>query len=130
VDVRDVALAHLKAMEMPELAGTRNIVSARFVWMKEVAQILKAEFEPQGFSISTRTTPYPLAWLVSLFHPAVRQIIHVWGVEWKFDNKRMTKIMGIDPPRDVKTSILQMAYSMLDKGLVKIPKRLRKQPKP
>lgn len=49
VDVRDVARAHILAMENPKSDEERFILSHRHsLWMHEVAGILKNEFEEQG----------------------------------------------------------------------------------
>ena len=36
VDVRDVALAHLRALEAPEAAGQRIIINSRSLWCKDI----------------------------------------------------------------------------------------------
>ena len=41
----------------------------------------------------------------------------------------MTKVMGIEPPIDIKTSVIEMAYSLLEKGLIKKPKRVLQKEK-
>ncbi len=40
VDVRDSALAHIRAMTSPQAAGHRHIVFTENLWMTEVAQVL------------------------------------------------------------------------------------------
>lgn len=44
VDVRDVALAHLKATTVPEARNQRFILNCQGMWFKEIAEILKAEY--------------------------------------------------------------------------------------
>jgi nucleoside-diphosphate-sugar epimerase len=53
VDVRDVALAHLRAITVKEAANQRFILVNENLWFKQVADILLAEFEPLGWSFST-----------------------------------------------------------------------------
>lgn len=66
VDVRDVALGHLKAMTVPKAAGIsnyhwlamlcfeffpagkRHLIVNRVAWIKDVAEIVDKEFRPQG----------------------------------------------------------------------------------
>ena len=38
-DVRDVALAHLRAMTTPEAAGHRHIVYTGSVWMQDFSKV-------------------------------------------------------------------------------------------
>lgn len=47
-DVRDVALAHLRAMRIPEAAGKRHLIVSGHYWMREMAQILHDEFSKFG----------------------------------------------------------------------------------
>ena len=44
VDVRDCAMAHLKAVQVPEAAGKRFLTSGHDAWIKEVADALIAKF--------------------------------------------------------------------------------------
>lgn len=44
VDVRDIALAHVRAMEVPEAGGKRFFITAGHFDMKEVAEIAKKNF--------------------------------------------------------------------------------------
>lgn len=44
VDVRDVALAHLKAIKVDEAKNRRFMLTAKSAWRKEMAQCLAAEF--------------------------------------------------------------------------------------
>jgi nucleoside-diphosphate-sugar epimerase len=60
-DVRDLATAHRLAMEVPAAAGNRYICAEGPLWMKDIAQILKDEFGPHGYSVSTRPLP---AWVL------------------------------------------------------------------
>lgn len=59
------------------------------MWFKEIAQIIKAEFKPQGYRITTKVAPYPLAWLNGVFDPVVRQVLQLWGFEFKVNNQRV-----------------------------------------
>ena len=58
VDVRDVAKAHLNAVEIPEAADQRFILSAESVWFKTMAQHLQTEFKPQGVTVHTKEISY------------------------------------------------------------------------
>jgi len=52
VDVRDVALAHVVAMENPdETAGKRIILCENSYMTKEYGNILREEFEKKGYKI-------------------------------------------------------------------------------
>ena len=57
IDVRDVAAAHIAAMENKYANGNRYIFSNRIVRLKEYSQIIRDEFEPQGYKIASRELP-------------------------------------------------------------------------
>ena len=57
VDVREVANAHLQALKRPEAANKRFILAAKAAWLKDIAEILKTEFQPQGYSVTTTEMP-------------------------------------------------------------------------
>ena len=70
VDVRDVARAHILAMEKP-VAGQRFLLNGFDVWLPEISRVLKDRFEKDGYSPSTLIAPYWLLWLVSFFDKTV-----------------------------------------------------------
>jgi dihydroflavonol-4-reductase len=45
VDVRDVAAAHVNALEIEEAKGKRFILVDKCLWREEMAEALKKEFE-------------------------------------------------------------------------------------
>ena len=57
VDVRDVALAHLKGIQLAAAKNQRFIMSERDLWYREFAAILKEEFGPQGYNVTTDEAP-------------------------------------------------------------------------
>lgn len=79
-DVRIVALAHIRAMQMDEAQYQRHIVttSSESVSFKEVALILQGEFK--NYSVPTKVGPNFLMHLFSLFDKELRQVGSGW--EW------------------------------------------------
>ena len=118
VDVRDVAAAHIAAMEKSEAAGNRYILSCRTVNFKEYAQIIDNEFRPQGYKITTRTAPKVVLWVSKFFDSGVKQIYSSLGKNIQVSNDRMVNELGIHP-RPVEKSIIDTCYSLVDLGLAK-----------
>ncbi|KAJ5728520.1 ketoreductase [Penicillium malachiteum] len=56
VDVRDIALAHVRAMEVPEAAGKRFFTTAGHFDMKEVAEIAQKRFPEYADKLPTELT--------------------------------------------------------------------------
>lgn len=124
VDVRDVAAAHIKAMTLPEASGKRHLVVNNNMWMKEIAQILSKEFKPQGYNVPTMNYPNPILKINSLFDPTIKMILPNVGKVYKFDNNRMKDVLQITP-RETKETIIEMAYSLIEGGLVKKAKKYK-----
>jgi nucleoside-diphosphate-sugar epimerase len=120
-DARDVALAHIKVLTMDDVVGKRHLlISTRepqtFIGC---AQWLRAEFESKGFKkIPTMVAPYFCVWLASFFDGSAAFVLPMLNKKPKFDTSRFVKILGMEP-RDPKTSIIEMSYSMIEKGFIK-----------
>ncbi len=96
VDVRDVALAHIQAMTIPEAAGKRHIIANNNMWVADLAKFYDEEFTCQGYSIPTKTAPYFLLWLSSLFDKSIKMMLPPIGREINMDNTRMTEVLGYE----------------------------------
>ncbi len=94
VDVRDVAEAHVRALERPETAGERIIASDRTLWMVEMAAILK-QAHP-GRRIVTRQAPDWLVRLLSLMDAEIRSILPELGVMRSASNAAARKLLGME----------------------------------
>merc|ERR1712046_571455 len=57
IDVRDVALAHVKAITVDEAKGHRIITQNDSFWRNEMAQILHKEFAADGWPICIEEGP-------------------------------------------------------------------------
>ena len=75
-DVRDVALAHIRAMIRPEAASQRHLIvgSNEGSSFKEWALILEKEFKPKNYKIPTRVAPHFIIKLYSFFDDVVKQV--------------------------------------------------------
>lgn len=84
----------------------------------QVALILKAEFEPQGYSIPTKMAPNVLIKVASWFDGALKYVVVRLGKCIKLDNSRMRNVLGIEPT-PMEDTFLTMAYSMVERGFAK-----------
>jgi len=121
VDVRDVALAHRLATEIPEAAGERFIAAGDHLWMQDIGKLLAAEFGPKGFRPPTGKLPYPLMWLAARFDKSIRLVLQYVGKREKVSHDNATRILGWEP-RSARDTFIDMANSMIDKGLIPAPK--------
>lgn len=127
-DVRDVALAHVKAMTLPNAANHRHIICTQNVWFKDIGLALSKEFKPYGYSIPSMVAPYFAVWLNSFIDKMSRAILPRIGREFRFDNKRMKDELGITP-YELNKTLLDTAHSLIDNGFIKKSKKYKQSKK-
>jgi nucleoside-diphosphate-sugar epimerase len=117
VDVRDVADLHLRAMTHPAAKGERFLaVAGEFLWIVEIAKILKARLGAAANRVPTRQLPNWLVRLAALRDPAVKQILPELG-KWKnATGQKARDVLGWSP-RTSEESIVATAESLLKLGL-------------
>ena len=75
IDVRDVADLHIRAMTAPEAGGERFLAAGRFLWMSEVAEILRDRLGSAAAKVPTRTVPNLLVRAMARFDPGLRSVV-------------------------------------------------------
>ena len=118
IDVRDVAAAHIAAMENSNANGNRYILSNRIVHLKEYSQIIGNEFRPQGYKITSRDLPKAVVWVGKFFSAMMKELYASLGKNIEYSNERMVSELGIQP-RPVEESIIDTCYSLVDLGIAK-----------
>ena len=100
-DVRDVALAHLRAAQLDEAVGQRFIVTStdRYLSTAEIFKII----EKEGYELNKNIT-----------EPLNKDEYKLTRI----DNSKMRKILKIEPT-DLKKSAIDMAKSFYEQGIVK-----------
>jgi nucleoside-diphosphate-sugar epimerase len=117
VDVRDVAAAHVEAIEREGAEG-RYILRADGRWLVEIARTLATHYP--DYPIPTRKLPGVVALLAS---PLIKQLRfhYLWHNLNRIDrvaNRKSIEELGLSY-RPVEQSILDTAQSMIDLGLAK-----------
>lgn len=114
VDVRDVAEAHVLALEAVK-PSTRYICNACTIWTADIARILAARFADR--KISTRRIPDVLAWVGAFFSKQLS--FHFLRTHLgRFRNvsgKRLSSELGL-AYRSPEDSIVDCAASIIDGG--------------
>lgn len=119
VDVRDVADLHVRCLTAPNMAGERFIAAGPFLWMGEVAAILKHGLGPQGRKVPTRKLPNFLVKLSALFDPVIKQVVGELDNVRDASAQRAKDILGWQT-RNPAESILDTARDMIRMGVVKV----------
>eukprot|EP00826_Nyctotherus_ovalis_P020136 TRINITY_DN1629_c0_g2_i1.p1 TRINITY_DN1629_c0_g2~~TRINITY_DN1629_c0_g2_i1.p1 ORF type:complete len:354 (-),score=72.22 TRINITY_DN1629_c0_g2_i1:41-1102(-) len=118
VDVRDVAAAHIAALESPLSGGQRYIcVAGEGMWFEELVEVLREEFEKFGYVITKKKVKYCYAKSLAFVDSKVSEMLPYWGREFTFVNKKIKEQLGMKfiP---AKESIIKMAYSLIEHGVI------------
>lgn len=100
VDVRDLALAHVKAMEIPEAASKRFFITAGYFSNREISEIIRKnfpEYENELPGKDVKGGDYPKEGL------------------YKYDNSRTVNVLGIKF-RGLEESIVDLVKSLKSVG--------------
>ena len=94
VDVRDVALAHVNALENG-INERRYLIHNKGLWMKEIGLLLRKEI---GGKWPIRKLPRVFAYLLAVFHPklSVKQLRNNLGKYVEYDVKDSFEKLGIE----------------------------------
>ena len=118
VDVRDVARAHLAAMEKPEAAGKRFILYNKSIWMRDAAEVISAEFAPMGYKILLRNIPKFLIWAFKWFN-ADAKLTYQWvDKDFTYNTANAKEILGIETHIDLNKTILDTCYDLIEQEIV------------
>lgn len=126
VDVRDVAEAHVQALLNPQAAGHRFIVANAHVAWVEIAQILARHYGPKGFKIPTGRLPDWLLKTVALFDKTAAVAVPELGQKQDVSSARAREVLHWSS-RDLQTTVIDMAESLIKLGFVPMPKRAKTQ---
>jgi dihydroflavonol-4-reductase len=116
VDVRDVADLHIRAMTAPQAGGERFLAVDRFMWMKDVARILRERLGAAAAKVPTRVAPDLLIRAMALFDPGVRPIVGDLGQSPTYTAEKAKSTLGWKP-RPIEDSITDTAQSLIERGL-------------
>jgi nucleoside-diphosphate-sugar epimerase len=118
VDVRDVADLHLRAMVHPAAKGERFLgVAGDFIWIRDIAKVLKGRMGEAGKKVPTRQLPNWLVRLAALRDPMIKQILPELGKQKNGSNEKARRMLGWTP-RSSEEAIVATAESLLRLGLV------------
>jgi nucleoside-diphosphate-sugar epimerase len=115
VDARDVADLHVRAMLAPEAGGERFIAVTQFLWMAEVAAVLRRELGADAARVPTRGVPNLLVRAMALFDPGVRSITNQLGKKIAYSSEKARTVLGWSP-RPVEETIAETGRSMVAAG--------------
>ena len=117
VDVRDVASALILAMQTPEAAGQRILVTAdRSLWLKEIAELLHSKYAGR-YKINKLEFPSILVRLIALFDKKVARVTESLDWDYELSNKNAKRVLKWTP-RPAEEGVLSMAESLIEQGVI------------
>lgn len=119
VDVRDVASAHVLAMETKDAAGQRFLLSSGPVMsLSEIGKTLRVALGEDAKHVPTRAIPNFAVRLAARSNPQLRATIPDLDYRKQLSNEKALRMLGWSP-RDPKDAITTAGQSMVHKGIVK-----------
>ena len=112
VDVRDLADAHIRAMTMPAAAGERFIVAGDFLWMKDIAAVLRAQLGERAKRVPTLGMPDIVVRTLALFNSQLRMLALDLGRQNSLSSAKARRVLGF-APRPVEATLVECAESLL-----------------
>lgn len=117
VDVRDVAMAHIKAGFTPSASG-RHITSSETATLMDISKVWKAHFG-NHWKFPMMVAPKPIVWLIGPTQGITRKFVsRNVGHPLVFNNSYTEKDLGMKF-RPIKETVIDHFQQMLDDGLVR-----------
>ena len=119
-DVRDVAEAHVRALEAPgeTVRGERFPVSDKFLWIREMTEIVRNRVPEHAGKVPRRAMPDWLVKLLALVMPEMKQIRGELGKVRDVSGSHTEELLGFSFIPAEQT-IEDTVRSLVAKGLVK-----------
>ena len=118
VDVRDLADVHIRAMTSPGAAGQRFLATGEFMWMAEMARVLRDGLGADGRRVSTRPVPDVVVRFAARFADrSLREITPALGRRNRHTTEKARRLLGWSP-RPARETVLDCARSLIAYGAV------------
>jgi dihydroflavonol-4-reductase len=112
VDVRDVATLHVDALTAADAGGQRLLAAGPFLWVSQIAQILRDRLGNDARRVPRRQVPDFLVRALAVFDPALRTVVDDLGVRTTYSLENSKRRVGFSP-RPVEETIVDCARSLL-----------------
>jgi len=121
VDVRDVASLHVLALEAdPEtIRNERFAASERFMWMADIAAILRERLGDQARKVPRRRMPTPLLKLMAMFSRDIRQLSGEVGKIKRTSGEHAKQKLGWTT-HSAEQTVVDTAESLIARGIVTV----------
>jgi nucleoside-diphosphate-sugar epimerase len=120
-DVRDVAKAHVLAIEAPadSVRNERFPTSVKFMWIREMAESIRQRAPELSGKVPKSRMPDWLAHTLALFMPEMRQITGELGNVRDVSGKHTEEVLGFEFI-SAEDTLEATARSLVEQGIVKV----------
>ncbi len=117
VDVRDVATAHVNAMESESASGKRYLLSAGTMEMIDIARTLRAAFPAEGGKLPRFQASRALMHVLALFDRSVRGILPEIGRVYELDSALAQQELKVDFISR-ENGLIEMGRSLINRQMI------------
>jgi dihydroflavonol-4-reductase len=117
VDVRDVVDIHIRAMTAPAAAGQRFLATGEFMWMGDIAQVLRSTLGSDASKVPTRNLPNVVVRLMAKTKPELRGIMPGLSRRNRHTTAKAEELVGWTP-RPGAEAVVDCARSLIAHELV------------
>lgn len=110
VDVRDVARAHLLALQQDETVGRRYICVKQFLWMAAIVEHLQKQYPQYAERMPKRHLPLWLAKSLALVNKDLKDAVHELGVQRVYGSNRLLTLGW--QPVDIQQSLVDTVSAL------------------
>jgi len=115
VDVRDVARAHVLAMTSNVATGERFIAAGDFMWMEDIAKVLRNRLGERAKQVPSRRLPGFVLRLAALFDTSLQEVTPNLGRKHLYSSAKAQRMLNWKS-RPVATTVVECAASLLEKN--------------
>ncbi|WP_341676898.1 NAD-dependent epimerase/dehydratase family protein [Niveibacterium sp. SC-1] len=115
IDVRDLADLHVRVLDDPKGMGERWIASTDFLWLADVAAVLRERLGHAASRVPKRTMSDWLVSLLSLANRDMRPLVAELGKRREFSSAKAGRILDWHP-RAASEAVIATAESLLAKA--------------
>jgi nucleoside-diphosphate-sugar epimerase len=117
VDVRDVAKAHIQALETGRDGGRYIVSHSNSFSFSDIGDVLRDKYKNADHVFPTYEIPFFVVWCLSWFDKRFACMIPKYDCVYSVDNRKSIDELGVEY-QDVSESICQMADNLIDIGYI------------
>jgi dihydroflavonol-4-reductase len=112
IDVRDVAALEVVSMTAADAAGQRLIAAGEFLWLADVATILREQLGADARKVPRRRVPDVVVRVMARLDPELRSVVGDLGHRTTYSLENARRRVGWSP-RPIQETIVDCARSLL-----------------